>query len=125
IPPTDEGELKWRESGTDAGPASIDDGRANTNLIPNEARFPAFKACKDLRFGGYSDWYLPAQGELFHLFAVRPQLEVKENIANFTTDYYWSSTQLLTSHAWTQGVTNGSQYNGTKSGARAVRCVRR
>ncbi|HWL52840.1 MAG TPA: hypothetical protein VNQ90_10415, partial [Chthoniobacteraceae bacterium] len=37
IPPTDEGELKWRESGTDAGPASIDDGRANTNLIPNEA----------------------------------------------------------------------------------------
>lgn len=44
---------------------------------------------------------------------------------DFTTDYYWCSTELSAVYARSQDFTNGYQYQGVKSNQNRVRAVRR
>lgn len=128
IPPTDQGTTSaWKTSTgvNDIATDSTNDGRANTNQVANSTTFPAFKLCKDLATGGYSDWYLPSQVELYYLWSVRTTIEAGGNITNFQNANYWSSTEYDTNAAWNQGFTNGSQGNSFKNLALRVRCVRR
>lgn len=128
IPVTDQGTTsQWKTSKgqNDIAIDSIDDGRINSNQVANSATFPAFKRCKDLTAGGHHDWYLPSQVELFYLWAARAQIQAKGNITNFQSAIYWSSTEYDANPAWIQDFINSAHYNGEKTTAYRVRCVRR
>jgi hypothetical protein len=128
IPTTDQGTTSaWKTSTgvNDIATDSIDDGRANTNQVPNSTTFPAFKLCKDLAVGGYSDWYLPSQVESYQLWLARPMLEAAGNITNFNT-LYWTSTELSSGTVRVQNFLSGVIGSSFKTGgAVRVRCVRR
>ena len=128
IPTTDQGTTSMWKTSTgvnDIATDSTNDGESNTNQVANSTTFPAFKLCKDLATGGYSDWYLPSQVELYYLWSVRTTIEAGGNITNFQNATYWSSTEFGTNGAWGQGFTNGNQYSNLKNNALRVRCVRR
>ncbi len=58
-----ETECKFKTDRTaDAGARSLRDGLANSNAM-NDAAHPAAKFCRDLRIGGFDDWYLPSRHE--------------------------------------------------------------
>jgi len=130
IPTTDQGgKVVWR---TSLGPYqgdlainSIDDGRVNSDQIPNNTTFPAFKLCKDLTFGGHSDWYLPSRAELAYLFSVKQQIVAKGNITNFIVWYYWSSTERDRTMAWAGSFLPMLLDKSSPSFGGHVRCVRR
>lgn len=127
IRPVDQGSIhSWAASlgVDDIATDSAYDGRANSNQVPNSSAFPAFKTCKDLSFGGHSDWYLPSQVEVYYLWSVRPQLVAKGNMTDFEGSYYWSSTEFGPWHAWSQAIGIQTHYPD-KSNAYKVRCVRR
>lgn len=126
IPTTNQGMTEWKTStGTDDIATDYDsDGAANAAQVPNSATFPAFKLCKDLAIGGYSDWYLPSRVELYYIWSVRGTIEATGNITNFSNANYWSSTEDSTNIAWSQIFTNGFQSDNTKTSAYRVRCVR-
>jgi hypothetical protein len=65
------------------------------NLPAGETNYAA-KVCADLVDGGYSDWYLPALGELM------PMLNELDRYADstFAASFYWSSTEASASGAW-------------------------
>ncbi|NCC53577.1 MAG: DUF1566 domain-containing protein [Spartobacteria bacterium] len=133
IPPTDQDiagdfTLAWKTlTGTDdISPDSTNDGAANhTNRGGSIANFPAFQACEDLSFGGYSDWYLPSQVEAYYLWSVHETIEAGGNITNFQNGYYWSSTEINAYAAWGQVFFDGRQVDPSKGNGHRVRCVRR
>lgn len=99
---------------------SMEDGIVNDGQVANSTDFPAFKLCKDLSDGGYTDWYLPSRRELDLLWVNNTA------ITGFSTDYYWSSSENSTTYAWNQSFNFGNIANTTtKNTNRAVRCVRR
>jgi hypothetical protein len=74
----------------------------------------AMKACADFGDG----WRLPTKDELNILY------ENKDKIGGFALNYYWSSTELDFSIAWTQNFSNGGQYDDNKFNYYYVRAVR-
>ena len=79
----------------------------------------AAKLCYDLATGGHTDWFLPSTDELNELFVNRAA------IGNFSSAYYWSSSENGTSYAWTQNFDSGFQANSSsKTNTYRVRCVR-
>jgi hypothetical protein len=77
----------------------------------------AARLCGDLVLGGYSDWYLPSQDELYELYINRGPVGLNYN-------YYWSSSESGSSIAWVQNVFNGTQSSSSKSSTYYVRAVR-
>ena len=78
----------------------------------------AAKLCYDLVSDGYSDWYLPSKDELNKVFLM------KEIIGGFAETYYWSSTDVSTTHAWAQRFSTSVQIIDAKSNIHSVRAVR-
>ncbi len=102
----------------------FDDGELNDAQVPNSTTFLAFKLCKDLTDGGFSDWYLPARNELDVLW--QNQTAINANAAgNFTVSEYWSSTEVGTSSVWYEIFGNGRILSSSKTNYNYVRCVRR
>lgn len=107
------------------------DGSANTdniimqNGIQNDAGETIIntyaaglaRSCSD---GGYSDWFLPSIDELEKLN------ENKAELGNFTSVYYWSSTEYHTADgvwcfAFSTDASSGRSKNSTNPRVRAVR----
>lgn len=112
----------WKiEIGTDdITTDSMEDGIINDGQVADSTDFPAFKLCKDLSDGGYTDWYLPARRELDLLWLN------KDAITGFASNYYWSSSEFNTSNAWYQLFGTYGYFNSNnKNTSRYVRCVRR
>ena len=91
------------------------------NLLVAENDFPdgmnwrgAQKACAKLGKG----WRLPTKNELNVMY------KNKDRIGGFADDYYWSSTEYGSSHAWGQNVNAGYQLNYLKNVASYVRAIR-
>ncbi len=127
IPPSDQGgSIQWKTStGTDdIATDSMTDGRANTNQVPNSATFAAFKACKDLNVGGYTDWYLPARAELDYLYNNKALLEAGP-MTDFHSFFYWSSSEWSGNDVWGIVFADGNTYQGGKTSNVNVRCMRR
>lgn len=117
----------WKTSSgaNDIATDSADDGRANSNQLPNSPAFPAAKSCKDLTAGGHSDWYLPSLGEVYYLLSVREAVEGKGNITPFLDDYYWTSTEYNNNSVMGSNYGYGGAHNRTKTFQGSVRCFRR
>lgn len=67
---------------------------------------------------GYDDWFLPSKDELNFLYLQ------KAVVGGFAVGGYWSSTENVSSHAWSQIFGDGYQYNTNKNGTLRVRAVR-
>ncbi len=68
--------------------------------------------------GEYLDWYLPSKDELNKLYIN------KNLVGGFTTNGYWSSSEVDLTNAWNQDFSGGIQHSGNKSGPYYVRAVR-
>lgn len=97
-------------------------GTGNQNTIDIMAECPeagiAARLCGDLVEGGYSDWYLPSQDELNALYTNRVA------IGGFTTNLYWTSTEVNANVAWFQSFDSGQQQYTGKVLTYYVRAIR-
>jgi len=131
----------WGNYGVSTGATSNTDGATNTDTIVNTPNIGASAAqvCASYAIDSqgntpcqlgnicYDDWFLPAgnntesSGQLNCLYVN----QVK--IGGFSTGYYWSSTESVTSpskSAWSQFFNSGSQFSNDKDLSVHVRCVR-
>lgn len=103
--------------------AAIGSGENNTNLITGGCATAGIAArlCSNLVLSGYSDWYLPSEGELMKLAANKALIGGFDN-----NNYYWSSTQNDLNFASTVYFQNNSVTGADKSlSIFAVRAVRK
>ncbi|HXH73550.1 MAG TPA: DUF1566 domain-containing protein, partial [Bacteriovoracaceae bacterium] len=118
-------------SGVGYGAINIDAnyGSANTTaisaitLVAQGGYHPAARYCENLVLNGYTDWYLPNRAELNLMFTNKtliPGLEMSDDF-----QFYWSSTEYLSSWAWMSRFNDGSQIGYAKTDPAHVRCVRK
>lgn len=95
-------------------------GASDTTAIIAQSGFTsgAANVCRNKTTGGYTDWYLPAKNELNCLF------EHQTAIGGFSSQAYWSSTEIDANDGSAQNFQTGSQAAFTKSSTKRVRCVR-
>ena len=78
--------------------------------------------------GGYTDWFLPSINELNKMYENRSTINTTASAnsgSNFTTNYYWSSTEKDTNNVWLRNFSNGVLFNISKDDTRPnVRAVR-
>ncbi|MCL1912229.1 MAG: DUF1566 domain-containing protein [Leptospirales bacterium] len=103
----------------------VGDGKKNTEIIVkrlNELgeKGHAAQLCAELKFGGFSDWFLPSRDELSLMY---DNLH-KKGLGDFG-DLYWSSSQANSYAVWHKHFSNGFQHSDDKdksrSGVRAIR----
>jgi hypothetical protein len=134
----DLGYYQWGCWGTLIGDATDNNGRANTDSIvkfhdglPDYYGNPtqcdaandgtvAAKICDTLSLNGYTDWFMPAKNEIYKVYQKR------NFIGNFSSNYYWSSTEYDGNYACIQYFSSGFQGWGSKnSTANNLRCIRK
>ena len=76
--------------------------------------------CSKLRLNGFSDWYLPAKGELNAIYKAKKKAKLKIKRSG-----YWSSTGTGDGNAWVQTMGAGFQFVSAKYGSHRVRAVRK
>jgi hypothetical protein len=101
-------------------------GQSNTNLIVSatcSVPLTAAKVCNDLVLNGYSDWFLPAMGELNLMY------DNRFSIGGFTANWYWSSSEepytpvcCAQFHQFNGGTTGG--YAGKSNPGMSTRAIR-
>jgi hypothetical protein len=109
-------------SNSNTSATSVSDGAMNTAYLVNDYGSSIVLAaayCADMVYGGYSDWFLPAQNELINLLYPN-----KAAIGNLATAY-WASNQNNTNNGFTVSMTTGAATTTTKSNSSFVRCIRR
>ncbi|MDR3192098.1 MAG: DUF1566 domain-containing protein [Treponema sp.] len=111
-----------RVSGTSV---SVGQGKQNTQAIvtvmqQKKENGTAAQACQQLDQGGYTDWFLPSQGELNLMY-----LNLKKNgWGDFSDGWYWSSSEDASYEAWAQRFSNGEQNMLRKRQTYSVRACR-
>ncbi|MGI8951532.1 MAG: DUF1566 domain-containing protein [Chitinophagaceae bacterium] len=120
----DIGLIQWVENRayvvTGATDSAIGTGNSNTNKIVNAQGKPvdyAAHKCKKYSSGGYTNWFLPSKDELNELY------KQKNVVGNFTTNHYWSSTEVSRTFASSQSFKNGNFDPGNKNNAFSVRPI--
>jgi hypothetical protein len=90
---------------TGANGTAVGTGQANTTAIVTAQRSGHYAAsiCDELDQGGYSDWFLPSQGELDLIYAV--PAAVSSGVSRWTP--YWTSTECGSNTAWSIDLPNG------------------
>ena len=78
----------------------------------------AARLCGDLVLGGYSDWYLPSKDELNKLYLNRVY------IGGFTSNHYWTSSEIDGFYANYQDFANGQFTYGDRRNTKYVRAIR-
>jgi len=82
----------------------------------------AAQLCVNKSLNSFSDWFLPSLGELNQLYLNR--VAVNEAGGSLGTNWFWSSSQSVSSNAWLQNFTSGSRGNVDKINTPNVRAVR-
>jgi len=78
----------------------------------------AARLADNYSLNGFDDWFLPSQDELNELYLQRAV------VGNFTTAYFWSSSEGFAVSAWGQDFNDGSTFNGDKDNITGVRAIR-
>jgi hypothetical protein len=122
--------IRWyggSNTNTRARADGIGAGLKNTAIIianqgPVDGNAFAATVCNEysVTVGGvtYGDWYLPSKYELNLLYIERA------TVGNFSTSFYWSSTEGDNSYAWKHNFNYGNQSLGAKYNPYYVRAVR-
>jgi hypothetical protein len=111
---------------------SNNNGLQNTNAIISQTGVPATTAyaagiARLYLGGGYTDWYLPTNYELYLCYSSALVVNKLLGANGFTNNFYWGSTEFANNLSWYQGFNSGSQYYftaNTKSNNYYVRAVR-
>ena len=80
----------------------------------------AARMCAELQKGGYGDWYLPSKDEL-NLMYINLHVSM---LGGFSSEPYWSSTDIISSFAWAQNFDDNEQFSLNKGSNSRVRAVR-
>jgi hypothetical protein len=124
-PVATEQKFPWGSVSVGGTSPALGDGKKNTQLIVEELRKNriggAARYCDELEYGGYADWFMPSRDELDLMYR---NLKEERGLGGFSSDEYWSSTQII--H---QKFSDGQQYDwyyvgGHKNTAFAVRPIR-
>ena len=125
--------IRWYNGGyvtTGATGTAVGTGSANTTTIISlqgtETSYAAALA-RAYTGGGYDDWFLPSKDELNKMYLNRATINttaVSNSGSNFSSYYYWSSTEYSNILAWLQYFVNAGQYYANKSSTVNVRAVR-
>lgn len=123
--------IEWRNLNnryTGAANEGVQAGSINTTLIvaaqmaDNQTGNFAAKVCADysVTTGGilYGDWFLPSREELVVLNQQR------NYVGGFTTGYYWSSTEIDATSAWSSYFGSNFDVNMPKNTNCRVRAIR-
>jgi len=132
--------VEWGLYGTDVSNCeSMTDGAANTAAIiaAGPAAGTAAVLCNNYTGGGFTDWYLPSNRELYLLCSQDVLIDqILDNDGNsatngFSQEYtapiysrYWSSTEYDGSYAWYYDFGFGSSGSNVKTHTYRVRAVR-
>ena len=76
---------------------------------------------------GFTDWYIPAEGQLALIYLNKTAInEALTAIGGttFSADFYWSSSEYSSCDGWYVGFGNGRVDGGDKYNDRRVRFVR-
>jgi len=110
---------------TGATGTALGTGQSNTTaIVANQgAGSYAAQLCNDYTnsdtgTGIYSDWYLPSKDELNKLYLNRTA------IGGVADEFYWSSSEWGSEHAWSHDFSNSDQWEDQKLGIFRVRAVR-
>lgn len=113
----DQATTEWGCQGTDlpgAAGTAVGTGYQNTQDII--AGCPtagiAARVCNDLSLNGYDDWFLPSKDE-FDLILTNLRLQ---GIGNFSSAWYWTSSESDATYAWVIHMGWGYFDTGTKTG---------
>ncbi|MGC1182611.1 DUF1566 domain-containing protein, partial [Legionella sp.] len=117
----------WTSANFDIpGASSLDDGASNTNAIiadiacSIEPTDCAAQLCQNIS----TDWYLPARNELFTVYnALCSNAAIPCNFGEFSSAYYWSSSQYSNFYAWLVLFPSGSDTFGYRLYPQSVRCI--
>ena len=116
---------------TGATETAIGTGSANTDAIisvqgPTETSYAAGLARANTG-GGYTDWFLPSKAELNKMWLERETINTTASAnggSNFSSNWYWSSTESGSSYAWIHHLSDGGTQVLDKSYSVWVRAVR-
>ena len=101
--------------------AEIGDGLNNTNAILNDCPdAPAALAARSLG----ADWFLPSVNELNQMYVNKGVIEAVPGINAFSSNYYWSSSEIGSKDAWYQIFDDDLQKTSYKTSPGNVRAVR-
>ncbi len=132
----DLGELEWGCIGEWGGMElygadylAIGTGYQNTLDIVASCSETPIAASEALAYdgGGYNDWYLPSKDELLEIYNTLGYGGSEYNIGQYGLDYfqfYWSSSELDVSAAWSVRFTDGLTTFSYKYNANNVRVIR-
>ena len=126
--------IRWYNGSYDTTGATgtaIGTGSANTTAIiavqdATETSYAAGLA-RAYTGGGHTDWFLPSKDELNKMYLKRGDINttaVANGGSDFSTNFYWSSTENGNGFAWVQLFGNGVPYNASKDSWNYVRAVR-
>ncbi|MBK9106607.1 MAG: DUF1566 domain-containing protein [Saprospiraceae bacterium] len=82
--------------------------------------------CANLVLNGFNDWFLPSKDELNQMYLKVGQGATgpNQNIAGFSNNIYWSSSELSLFEARLQVLTNGIQGSNDKDYYNLIRPIR-
>ena len=72
----------------------------------------------------YNDWYLPSKDELSEMYTKIGNGSIEGNIGNFSSTWYWSSSEINNSTAWYISFSNFLTSTGNKNNPDLVRPIR-
>lgn len=112
------GGLVFYDKGNDSG------GWRYLEAAPASAEFKAtwndaLGKCRAMNINGLTGWRLPSKDELNLMYT---NLRAK-GLGNFQNAWYWSSSESITNHAWSQNFSDGRE-DYLKVNADCVRAVR-
>jgi hypothetical protein len=107
--------------GADAQGTAIGTGYRNTQAMVTQSSTAGRAGTVSRAYRGpnsLSDWYLPSQDELNQMYVN------KNAIGDFSTDFYWSSSEYGDDSVWVQDFSLGLQGAGLKNLTLYIRPVR-
>ena len=120
--PTDQStDIAWCSNTTSAlgtTATAIGTGMANTTTADTGCTTGAIQIAADYTHNGKTDWHLPSKDELNQLYTQ------KAKVGGFSTDGYWSSSEIDADSARSQRFSDGNQFNSFKHVTKYVRPVR-
>ena len=125
--------IQWSDGvGTiEASGIAVGTGSFNTDAIVNKYTLTgtdfAAGLARDYNGGGYTDWFLPSKDELNQMYTNKETINTTASAnggSNFSTNYYWSSTEYGYISAWGQNFLGGYPYYDDKGSTYNVRAVR-
>jgi uncharacterized repeat protein (TIGR02543 family) len=106
---TESGTYQWKTINTTTAGTStaIGSGYANTYTAMAGTAHPAAEVCRNVDYGGYSDWYLPSKDELILLNQQRTVIGNFSAVDGNFVDYWSSSEGLSGYEGWAGYYENG------------------